>query len=221
MKTATAVREPPRARRGRPPIAGLRETILRAAEDIFTRHDYHEVLMEDVARACGVGKGTLYRYFPGKRELYLAVVFEGIARLCDEMHAAVRMPDQPIRRLQRAIECVLAYFWERRLFFALIHHNEQKPDDPDSRQWLRRRAELSQIFQRAIEEAIMAGQIRSIDPRIAAEMLLGMLRGVNRYRGAKDRRDDLVQTVVDTFLCGVATPAGQRLGPEPPARRGR
>ena len=46
-------------RRGRPPIAGLRQNILGAAEGIFSRHDYHEVLMEDVAQACGVGKGTL------------------------------------------------------------------------------------------------------------------------------------------------------------------
>ena len=38
------------------------------------------------------------------------------------------------------------------------------------------------LIQRAIDEAIAAGQIRPIDPRIATEMLLGMLRGANRYR---------------------------------------
>ncbi|MGH3055413.1 MAG: helix-turn-helix domain-containing protein, partial [Gaiellaceae bacterium] len=62
----------PAPRRGRPPMAGLRQSILHAAAVIFTQHDYHEVLMEDVAQTCGVGKGTLYRYFPSKHELYLA-----------------------------------------------------------------------------------------------------------------------------------------------------
>lgn len=76
-------------RRGRPPIAGVRQDILRAAEIIFTRRDFHEVLMEDVAQECGVGKGTLYRYFPSKRELYLAVMFEGIEALRDDLRASL------------------------------------------------------------------------------------------------------------------------------------
>lgn len=221
MATAVSLRDAAPARRGRPPIAGLRETILRAAGEIFTRHDYHEVLMEDVARACGVGKGTLYRYFPGKRELYLAVMFEGIARLRDEMQAAVQRPEAPVRKLERAVDCVLAHFWERRFFFSLIHRNEHKPDDPDSREWLRRRAELSRIFQRAIEEGMAAGAIRPVDPRIATEMLLGMLRGANRYRTGRDRRADLVRAVVDVFLCGVATPAWRRTRSAPGVRRQR
>jgi len=84
MPTPASIRPVPTPRRGRPPMAGLRQNILQAAEMIFTQHDYHEVLMEDVAQACGVGKGTLYRYFPSKHELYLAVMFGGIERLRDE-----------------------------------------------------------------------------------------------------------------------------------------
>jgi hypothetical protein len=53
--------------------------------------------------------------------------------------------------------------------------------------------------------------VRRIDPRIAAEILLGMMRGVNRYRTDQDRLDALVDTVVDVFMRGVGTPAGQRL----------
>ena len=84
--TQTAART---THRGRPPTAGLREAILHAAELIFSRQDFHEVLMEDVARACGVGKGTIYRYFPGKRELYVAVMFEAIDSLREKLRAAL------------------------------------------------------------------------------------------------------------------------------------
>ena len=41
--------------------------------------------MDEVAEASGVGKGTLYRYFPSKRDLFLAVTFDGI----EELHVAV------------------------------------------------------------------------------------------------------------------------------------
>jgi AcrR family transcriptional regulator len=198
-------------RRGRPPMAGLRQTILHAAEVIFTRHDYHEVLMEDVAQACGVGKGTLYRYFPSKHELYLAVMFEGIERLRDELQAAVHTPATPAQKIERIVRCILGHFWDRRFFFALIHRNEHKPDDPDPREWLRRRAEIAGLLERTLEEAMAAGSVRRADPRIAAEMLLGMLRGVNRYRTPHDTLDDLVAAVVEVFLCGMATVSGRRL----------
>jgi AcrR family transcriptional regulator len=209
----------PSPHRGRPPTAGLRESILRAGELVFARHDFHEVLMDDVARACGVSKGTLYRYFPAKRELYMAVMFEGIERLRDELQVAVTTDDPPIFKIERAVRCILGHFWDRRFFFALINRNEHKPDDPDFREWLRRRTELSKIIQHALEEAIGAGHVRRVDPRIATEMLLGMLRGANRYRSATDRLEDLVAAVVEGFLFGVGTATGQRLAGDVRMRR--
>ena len=77
----------PRPARGRPPTPGLRESILRAAEVVFTRREYHEVQMDDVARACGVGKGTLYRYFEDKDELYLALLERAGRQLDGRIHA--------------------------------------------------------------------------------------------------------------------------------------
>src|SRR5947207_15886213 len=95
--------EPQHPRRGRPPTPGLRECILRAAETIFTRRDYHEVQMDDVAEASGAGKCPLYRYFPGKHALYFAVMFEGIERLRAELAAAIGT-SQPAPRKNSGIE---------------------------------------------------------------------------------------------------------------------
>src|SRR3989442_14156748 len=108
------------ARRGRPPTPGLRDRILRAAETVFARHDYHEVQMDDVVEACGVGKGTLYRYFPSKQDLYFAVMFEGIARLRVELETAVGSDEPPARKIRRIVYRTLAHFWDRRFFFSLI-----------------------------------------------------------------------------------------------------
>ena len=196
--------------RGRPPTAGLRDKILAAAERIFSRCDYHEMLMDDVARVCGVAKGTVYRYFPSKRALYLAVMFDGLERLRDRLQAAVDAPDDPVCKIERIAHCILAYVWDQRFFFGLIHRIEDKPDDPETREWLRRRTEISAPDSTRRQQAIAAGHLRPIDAHLATEMLLGMLRGVGRYRTAKDQLADSVAIVVTTFLRGVATPAGLR-----------
>jgi AcrR family transcriptional regulator len=191
-------------------MAGLRERILDAAMTIFAGHDYHEVLMDDVARESGVAKGTVYRYFPSKRALYLGVMFEGIDRLHDALREAVAGSGEPVRKLARLVYTLLDHFWDRRFFFVLIHRNEYRPDDPDSREWERRRAEISRLVQQLVEEAIERGELRALDPRIAGEMLLGMLRGVNRYRTAEDTLPSLASAVLEVFLRGVGTEAGRR-----------
>src|SRR5439155_24170651 len=79
------------------------------------------------------------------------------------------------------------------------------------REWLRDRKQLSNFVRRTLEQAIAAGQVRRVNARIAAEMLLSMIRGASRYRARGDRLEDLVAGVVDVFMHGVATPAGRRV----------
>ena len=196
-------------RRGRPPIPGLRGSILRAGEEIFASHQYHEVRMEHVAAACGVGKGTLYRHFRSKRELYMAIMFDGIARLREELESALATGASPARQVERIVRGTLTFFWDRRFFFALIHGHESK-SDADAREWFRQRAQLSSLVRAALERAMAAGQVRAIDCRIAAEMLLCMMRGVNRYRTREDRLERLVAVIVEVFMSGVGTRSGRR-----------
>ena len=197
----------------------MHDDILRAAEDVFTRRDYHEVQMDDVAIASGVGKGTLYRYFRSKRDLYVAVMFDGIARLRGELEAAMRTAEPPARKLERIVRCTLGHFWDRRGFFALIHQHEHRPDR-DVLEWWRQRQQLVQLVQGAFDEAIAAGHARGVDSRIATEMLFGMMRGANRYRSADDSLEDMVAAVVDVLMRGIGTSVGRRALERARAARG-
>ena len=49
-----------------------REEILDVATDLFAEFGYSEAVTKDLADRLQVGKGTIYRYFPSKRELFLA-----------------------------------------------------------------------------------------------------------------------------------------------------
>ena len=166
--------------------------------------------MDDVVEACGVGKGTLYRYFPSKQQLYFAVMFDGIQRLRVELEAAVETTEPPAQKVHRIVQRTLAFFWDRRFFFSLIHRGEHKMAS-EAREWLRYRSALSRVVRDTLEAAVTAGQLRAVDTRIATEMLFGMMRGVNRYRAEGDRLDDLVAAVVDVFMRGVGTRSGRRI----------
>ena len=67
------------ARRGRPPkaraagAADTRESILDAAEDLFSKHGFYGVTIREVAREAGVDTALVHYYFGAKRDLFDAV----------------------------------------------------------------------------------------------------------------------------------------------------
>jgi AcrR family transcriptional regulator len=51
-----------------------REQILKAAMDIFARKGFSAATVPEIAKSAGVAAGTIYLYFPGKRELFIAII---------------------------------------------------------------------------------------------------------------------------------------------------
>ena len=62
-----------------------RAKILAAAEELFTTHGAAEVTMEDIARAAGVGRGTLYRRYPDRAAIAVALLDEHERRLQESL----------------------------------------------------------------------------------------------------------------------------------------
>jgi AcrR family transcriptional regulator len=78
-------------RAARLPRTARRAQLLAAAQDVFAANGYHAAAMDEIAERAGVSKPVLYQHFPGKLELYLALleihVDELIARVTDAMES--------------------------------------------------------------------------------------------------------------------------------------
>ena len=62
------------ARGQRLPRSARRTQLLEAAQAAFVESGYHAAAMDDIAERAGVSKPVLYQHFPGKLELYLALL---------------------------------------------------------------------------------------------------------------------------------------------------
>jgi AcrR family transcriptional regulator len=69
-----------------------RKRILAAARDQFAEHGL-DVHIEQIARAAGVGVGTIYRHFPAKEDLLQALADERFAWFAENARAALDDPD--------------------------------------------------------------------------------------------------------------------------------
>jgi AcrR family transcriptional regulator len=65
-------------------------SLLRAAEACFDRYGIAKTTMEDVAKAAGVSRWTVYRYFDDRDSLILAVLLPRGAQITDRAHRRLR-----------------------------------------------------------------------------------------------------------------------------------
>src|SRR5262249_41783740 len=130
--------------RGRPRTDGLHDRILVVAERVFSERPFHTVRMDAVARGSGVAKGTLYLSFPGKRDLYLAVLFEGMERLRRRLESVTAVSAPPLDRLRATVVGLLEHPSRRRELLALLLRYEQRLTPDETRQWLRPRGPPAQ-----------------------------------------------------------------------------
>ena len=95
------------ARGVRMPRSERRAQLLRAAREVFAGKGYHAAAMDDIAERAGVSKPVLYQHFPGKRELYLALLDESGEQMLARIHEALRSTDD---NKHRVTATVAAYF---------------------------------------------------------------------------------------------------------------
>ena len=98
---------PPQQRGVRLPRRERRAQLLDAARQVFVTQGYHAAAMDDIADQAGVSKPVLYQHFPGKQELYLALLDEGVDALVSSVQEALASTDDNRERVEAAIH---AYF---------------------------------------------------------------------------------------------------------------
>jgi len=84
--TATSETRP---RSTRLPRHERRRQLLDAALEVFVSQGYHAAAMDEIAERAGVSKPVLYQHFPGKLELYLALLDESVDTLVEAVRDAL------------------------------------------------------------------------------------------------------------------------------------
>jgi AcrR family transcriptional regulator len=78
-----------------------------AARDVFAAQGYHAAAMDDIAEKAGVSKPVLYQHFPGKLELYQALLTTYADELVERVSNAITRTDDNRDRVHAAVS---AYF---------------------------------------------------------------------------------------------------------------
>lgn len=179
----SSVAEPPRRRSD---AERNRGRLLTAAAEVLA-DPAAEVSMAEVARRAGVGMATLYRNFPGRRELLEALFAGEVDDLC---HAAGEVSGSPG-------EALVA--WLRR--FALFHHSKH----PIAAELLRHTDAADPVFGSSRDRVLAAGrpllaaaqQAHQIRTDLALDQILDLVLAATTIRGEPAYVEPILQAVLD------------------------
>src|SRR3990170_5678712 len=81
------------------PAHDRRSQIIETARQVFAAQSYAKVGTADLAKAAGVSEAALYRYFSGKKELFLATLRSTAPKLLDIWQSIAYDVDDPLETL--------------------------------------------------------------------------------------------------------------------------
>lgn len=158
-----------------------RAEILSAARKVFAREGFASGIMDEIARAAGIAKGTIYLYFSSKTELFQALLAHDMRELQDNM--LVRLDQAPTlkEKLRAFLLARLENAEARREFFRIMdsEHVHLAMTRHQYRDFLREPVEKLAI---AIETEVQRGAIRPIDTLKTAWLVADVLRGAIQRR---------------------------------------
>lgn len=205
MKATTANRRP-----GRPPdeaLPGRRtEEILAAATTLFATHGFAEADTQTLANQLGIGKGTLYRYFACKQDLFLATVDRAMRHLSTAVDAASADVHEPLPRISCAIRAYLGFFDKNPHFVELLIQERARFKDrrkPTYFQYLE--ANIGR-WHEVFRELIRTKQVRDVPVDRITNVLSNLVYGTmftNYFAGRSHSLENQAEEILDIVFHGI------------------
>jgi AcrR family transcriptional regulator len=156
------------------PAEARREQILTAALSCFGEKGYHASTMDDLVRASGLSKGSLYWHFRSKEEVFLALFDSFSAELYREWDSVAESGDDALEVLRREWKLAVQSFSGERVFLLawaeFLNH-------PAGRERMRDAYEMArQKFEAIIERGRESGTLRRGAPanKVAAGLVASL-----------------------------------------------
>lgn len=165
--------------RGRPARYSLDELLAVVVAE-FNARGYDATSMEDVARATGLTKSSVYHHVSGKEEL----LHRAVSRALDALHAVLDEPTSTsgpaVDRLEHVVRRSVEVLAAELPYVTLLLR--VRGNTPTELAALDRRREFDRRLAALVQDAIDAGEVRrDLDPRLVTRLLFGAVNSVAEW----------------------------------------
>jgi AcrR family transcriptional regulator len=186
-----------------------KEEILTEAARLFAQHGYSETDTQLLAETIGVGKGTVYRYFPSKRELFLAATDRVMRMMRQRVDQRVEGIADPLERITRGIHEFLSFFAEYPEFVELLIQERALFKDRTRPTFIEHRLMNLERWRDMYRRLIADGSVRDMPPEGITDVVGNLLYGtifMNYFSGQTKSVETQARDMVNILFHGILTP---------------
>lgn len=180
---------------------------MKAVETLFTSRYVHQITLDDVARQANVGKGTIYRYFKDKNELFFQTAISGHDRLCELVKRSVPADATFEEQLLGACREIRDFHRRHRPLLRMMRSEDARMSLSKGsmpKRWAHQRKKLVAAISEILARGVGEGKVRAdVQVEMLARCLLGMLRAYSRGHRDPAEPDNGFEQLVDVFLNGA------------------
>jgi AcrR family transcriptional regulator len=152
--------------------AKRRHAIVQQAAGIFLKKGFHETSMQEIAKATGLGKSTLYDYFKTKDEILVCILEEQFDNMTEEARNIALQDLPPDQRLRLLMEKHIENLQANKSLFMKLTAESQCLKLESQRQLQDKRQTYQDLIRAIIDEGIHAGNFRQVNSLLAARLLV-------------------------------------------------
>lgn len=178
----------------------MRESIVNAASDIFSKYGYKKTTMDDIAMALGKGKSSIYYYFRNKEEIFQAVLEQEVILLKSKLQKAVNRKKHHKGKLKAYIITRMKGFESMINFYNAVKNEYLSQFEFIERIRYKYDQEEIAVVQGILEEGVEKGDFRIEDPFLASVVIVTSMKGfeIPLYITGKKGQD--IEQIVDKLL---------------------
>lgn len=188
-----------------------RAEILEAATQVFADRGFAATDVQVVADRLVVGKGTVYRYFPSKEELFLAAVDFAMTQLRAAVDEAAGKAELPLDRLAAGVQAYLAFFDKHPEVVELLIQERAHFRDRKQPTYFQHRDSSLDPWKELFRGLIRQGVVRRVPVERITNVISDLLYGTmftNYFAGRKKSLASQCEDVLDILFRGLlAAPA--------------
>ena len=152
-----------------------RERILDAAAKVFASKGYHETRVDDIVDASETSKGSVYFYFPGKQQIFLALVDQFADLLQRRLAEAIAEEDDGVCRVNAALKACLETFGRYRGLAKILLIQAVGLGTVFEEKRLEIHERFATMIESHLNQAVAEGDIPLIDTEVTAYAWMGAI----------------------------------------------
>ena len=180
-----------------------RREIATAAADLIFEKGFNETSVNQIAKAAGIGKSTLYDFFPTKDEIILYLMVEFITELTRRAKAIIASEGSVADRLYRVMCMHLDILLQDKALILKLSFEAQRLSIENQQRYQVMRYAYQDLITELVDEGIADGSFRPIDPVIVMKTLLSTMSSAVFTTRPAGTPQEMLDKALDMILKGI------------------